>query len=950
MPELHSNPPPPPDAGVPGDDIPIKPFGPSSSSASVQRASLGLPSEHATRQFDALFVLPVKPEAAELLRALLQSASQQNVAYMQNPQSKTASLLPFAELDTLHYARLILLADEHGQGPRLVLATDFDGPEGQDKCTQAEAFQGHLRELATSRKLAAGFDRLFQHCKGYRGPEDLTAYLARHAVRSRTSYVGAPGRSLKQIRWELELRKRIEELLAQPRGPQLSAAALREAIRDALARELGRLPTFPAQPDFSELLKKNKMRLLSIGGGVVAGAGVVAVALGPIGIALAGTGVLGLGLSYAYFRHKEDTDPQYQITHDAQTLLELERASDEENRFLQNPLTHLVEIKPGLLREALIRVVFAAVQYRATYFYNKGKLGEIPSIHFARWALIPPRHVLFLSNFDSSWQSYLGDFIDKASSGLTAIWSNTVGYPRTKNLLKAGSRDAARFLAWTRFNQRPTALWYCAYPGLSIVNINDNTAIRRGLADPECMDAESWLYRLRAVDREAVDSQRSEAHALENALALDRVQGIILRGYGHMPEARYLMLRVKDAAAARRWLATLELTHAEEGDRARAAPGPLLNIAFTSTGLSQLGVDTSVIESFEPAFVQGSHHPQRARINGDEPTSWEWGNEAKRVDVLLLVYAKTSESANRELEKQLANAQASGLEHVVTLEGGELPGRKEHFGFRDGIGQPLIRGAGGCGLEDDALPAGELLLGHRDAYGNVSHAPTSPRGFSVGHDGSYLVFRQLEQRVSDFWKYCAAQEDKSAVRVAAKLVGRWPSGASLVRHPEADPNEARFQDENDFNYLENAEDNDRFGARCPFGSHIRRTNPRDWNSAPSREEATIVSNRHRIMRRGRPYGKPLAADMSPEALIAAAKSGEDGAQRGLQFLCFNANIDRQFEFIQQHWCNNPHFAGLDNSRDPIVGCSPAAGSGMNGFRESDILKAGEIAPSAQRFP
>jgi len=928
MPELHSNLPPPPDAGDIGIGIPVERFPANHFAPRVPANLSAAPSERPTHQFDAMFVLPVKPAAASELRDLLQQISDETRAQMRDPQAGTASILPFSELEGLHYARLILLDDEHGVGTRLVLATDYDGPEGQD-CNKSQAFLGHLTQIAASERVAAGFDRLFQHCDGYQGQSDLAAFLSRHNVRSRTSYVGAPGRSVKQIHWELELRKQIEALLPQLTKQPLSAAALREAVRSQLKL---RVPQFPAQPDFAKLLRRDQVLLALAGVGALVG-------LGPLAL------VGGLG-AYAYFRHKEDTDPQFQITHDAKTLAELERASDEENHFLQNPLTHLVEIKPGLMRQALIRIVFAAIQYRARYVYNLGKLGEIPSIHFARWALIPPRHVLFLSNFDSSWQSYLGDFIDKASAGLTAVWSNTRGYPRTKNLLRAGSRDAARFLAWTRAHQRPTAVWYSAYPGLSIVNVNDNTAIRRGLADPASTDAESWLYRLRAVDRETVDCQRSDDHAREPTLSLDRVQGIILRGYGQMPEARYVMLRVTDGPAALKWLGTLGITNAEDGARSRALPGPLLNIAFTHSGFARLGVDPSVTQSFDPAFVQGSHHPQRARINGDEPASWDWGNEQNRVDVLLLVYAADTAAANAEVQKQLDSAKRLGLEHVATLEGTTLPGRKEHFGFRDGIGQPQVRGAGGSGLEDDAVPAGEFLLGHRDAYGNISHAPVSPRGFSMGHNGSYLVFRQLEQRVADFWKYCASQTDPSAVRVASKLVGRWPSGASLVRHPDADPNELRFQDEDDFAYLENDEDNDRYGARCPFGSHIRRTNPRDWNSAPSREEALSVSNQHRIVRRGRPYGPPLASEMAPEKLLAAAMGGDDGVPRGLQFLCFNSNIDRQFEFIQQHWCNNPHFAGLDNSPDPLVGFAPTAGSGTGFTPQADMKVAAPSSYSA----
>ena len=232
-----------------------------------------------------------------------------------------------------------------------------------------------------------------------------------------------------------------------------------------------------------------------------------------------------VGLLALRLRHLEQTDEQFQVDVSAETHEAFEHASQAENFFLQNQLTHLVDTKRGRLRWALIRGVFWALQLLATNLYNKGKLGDIPSIHFARWVLLPDGGVLFFSNFDNSWQSYLGDFIDKASSGLTAVWSNTVGYPRTKWLLEAGSRDAARFLAWTRAHQLPTQVWYCAYPGLSIVNINDNTELRRGLADPAAIDAATWLYRLRFINSIAADQLYSAGQTRSRPCRCARSRG-----------------------------------------------------------------------------------------------------------------------------------------------------------------------------------------------------------------------------------------------------------------------------------------------------------------------------------------------------------------------------------------------------------------------------------------
>ena len=199
----------------------------------------------------------------------------------------------------------------------------------------------------------------------------------------------------------------------------------------------------------------------------------------------------------AHLRHLEATDPPFEPYN---TLTEFSHAAysaTDENRFFQNQLSNITVLKPGAFRAKLLEGVFYALQLLAPTVYNKGKLGDIPTIHFARWVMIDHgRRVLFFSNFDSSWQSYLGDFIDKASSGLTAVWSNTVGYPRTRDLLYAGSEDADTFKAWARHCQIRTQVWYSAYPGLSIRNVNDNTVIRRGLAQSNTVGEQEWLDAL----------------------------------------------------------------------------------------------------------------------------------------------------------------------------------------------------------------------------------------------------------------------------------------------------------------------------------------------------------------------------------------------------------------------------------------------------------------------
>jgi Dyp-type peroxidase family len=882
------------------------------------------PKTTATRQFAGLVLARVDAEKLVGLRALLAEIRTQTLATMHG-QPPEQVVVPFHELELVHYARFVLLEGPGVETPLLAFSTNYDGPEGEERCPERRAFERHVDELVT--KAGPGLERVFSHCSGYRTGK-LARFIRARQRRAATFYVGSSGRSRNQILWERELRRAVDRILDQGGFENSRPEVVRAAVLAALKPSYPTIPTFPAQPDLELRIRVVESLLVAAGVGLVALGIAAGVACGltlggwlaavALSLALLGTPVL-------YFRQLERTDPQFQPESSAATRSAFERASADENEFLQNQLTHLVPIKPGVLRWLLIRIVFLALGFLARNRYNKGKLGGIPSIHFARWVLIENRGVLFFSNFDSSWPSYLGDFIDQASSGLTAVWSNTVGYPRTTWLLEAGSRDAARFLAWTRAHQHPTDVWYAAYPGLSIVNVNANTEIRRGLADPGCLDAATWLFQLRGVDRVAADELfAEERRALP--LPVDEIQGIILWGYGHMPEARYLMFRVARASdALRGWLAALPLTSAA-GSRTDEPPEPLLNVAFSHSGLEALGVDPELCDRFSMPFAQGSHHPYRARVNGDvgedAPEHWRWGAAHNPVHLVLLVYAKDPASVERWAAHFTEQATSVGLELVTKLEGTTLPGRKEHFGFRDGIAQPELRGSGRGGLEGNLVAPGEFLLGHRDGYENISQSPESAAGFAFGANGSYLVFRQLEQDVEAFWRYAGGLDAKNPVKAASKLVGRWPSGAPLVRHPDDDPDSPRFADDDAFTYLSNDDDNDRYGARCPFGAHIRRTNPRDWQLGANPDDSSQLTNLHRILRRGRPYGEPLDAGMAASALLQASLAlgaAARGGERGLHFLCFNANIDRQFEFVQQQWANNPKFARQNSDPDPLLG-------------------------------
>jgi Dyp-type peroxidase family len=265
-----------------------------------------------------------------------------------------------------------------------------------------------------------------------------------------------------------------------------------------------------------------------------------------------------------------------------------------------------------------------------------------------------------------------------------------------------------------------------------------------------------------------------------------------------------------------------------------------------------------------------------------------------------------------------------------------LPKRKEHFGFRDGIAQPTVRNANGPGERpgvlangrpENTVEPGEFLFGYENQYGAVASGPAVLAALDSANDlpsfpgsperdfarnGSFLVWRQLEEHVQEFWRAIRDNADNDPVArrmLAAKFFGRWPSGAPLALAPEIE--DESLEEADNFSYA-----NDPYGYRTPFGAHIRRGNPRDWHLSPNPDLSREIANRHRIIRRGRPYGPPVNDSMNPEDILAA---NDDSQERGVHFLCFMADIERQFEMIQSSWLNDEKFGGLYDELDPMLG-------------------------------
>jgi Dyp-type peroxidase family len=421
------------------------------------------------------------------------------------------------------------------------------------------------------------------------------------------------------------------------------------------------------------------------------------------------------------------------------------------------------------------------------------------------------------------------------------------------------------------------------------------------------------------------------------------IQGIIISGNGHLFFSCHLFLTIKRAKDARLWLAAIA-NNINSADRRECPaetggkPPCAINIAFTVAGLQALELPGDSIQTFPQEFQEGMTEPSRSRRLGDNgsstPSNWEIGGITaegvlkEAIHILLILQTATDTELGELRAKYEAQAGLHGVDLVKAEAGRRFPDQKEHFGFRDGISQPAIEGSP-KDSPDEGLPikTGEFILGYPNSYGNLPPSPTVPGALDVhqhlapaahpgagngqelrdlGRNGTYLVFRKLHQDVAGFRRFFQerfANPDEAKLMMA-KAVGRWPSGAPLALAPNADdPAVSDYPKNNSFSYA-----SDPHGYGCPMGAHIRRSNPRDSLGATAEESLTNV-NRHRIIRRGVSYGEPLPA----------GKMEDDGQPRGLLFFCINADIKRQFEFLQQTWINNPKFDGLYNDPDPLVG-------------------------------
>ena len=388
-------------------------------------------------------------------------------------------------------------------------------------------------------------------------------------------------------------------------------------------------------------------------------------------------------------------------------------------------------------------------------------------------------------------------------------------------------------------------------------------------------------------------------------LEFDDIQHILLTRAPALT-GRYEFLSFRNPAGGRAWLAAI-LEKVQSARQARASfetDQRWVTVAFTWNGLRALGVDEASLATFPEEFRQGM--VARASVLGDtgrnHPDNWLGGLASPDLHAVAILFARDrAERARCQAEHDKLVARCEGVEVLSSLDLEATPPfdyAHDHFGYHDRLSQPVIEGSGDEPTPGSGSPlkAGEFILGYPDEAGSPANLPQPE---ILSRNGSFMAYRRLQQHVGAFRQFL--QEHGSTPEeqdlLAAKLMGRWRSGAPLVLAPGKDDPALGTdpQRNNDFNYKEM----DPHGYAVPLGSHIRRMNPRD---------TAANMNRHRMIRRGATYGPPLPED-----------APDDGVERGLAAFVICASLIRQFEFAQNVWANDNNFHELGNERDPFVG-------------------------------
>ena len=433
------------------------------------------------------------------------------------------------------------------------------------------------------------------------------------------------------------------------------------------------------------------------------------------------------------------------------------------------------------------------------------------------------------------------------------------------------------------------------------------------------------------------------------SLALGEIQGNIIGGFNKDHQA-LLFVALPAPTQARAWLqavaaktsssqevmafnAAFKAAVARNGSEVGAPTATWLNVALTFSGLTALGGDKRELDKFPREFQSGM--AARADAIGDQgpnaPQVWPAAYRRTAHAVVILAADRPAD-LNTAVAEQHEVAKKFGVD-VLFVQRGETrsdqPGH-EHFGFKDGISQPGIRGVtvpSDPAVPDKGIPGqdllwpGEFVLGYPRQAGAgfplETVGPVATSGPAWTANGSYLVYRRLSQDVAGFRSFMTDMAKRQGVTedlMGAKLEGRYKSGAPLeatgMQNTDpsiADPSLVSDLKVNDFEFGDDPD-----GDVVPLASHIRKSYPRDEETREGGESDTQT---HRLLRRGIPFGASLPKGVSASDPTATAAFPDD---RGLLFLCYQTSIERQFEFVQQKWVNDPNFPRQGAGHDPII--------------------------------
>ncbi len=677
---------------------------------------------------------------------------------------------------------------------------------------------------------------------------------------------------------------------------------------------------------------------------------------------------------YLQLRQQEANDWISSRAPDPATLHAIFERENHEG-YAHNHMVSLTERKAGWLRYFTLRLVFFAIATLNGKLYKPGYLGSIGTIHFARWITVPgTRDLVFFSNYGGSWESYLEDFITLAHNGLTGVWSNSVGFPRTENLIGLGATDGERFKRFARQSMLPTRFWYSAYPDLDTDMIRVNAAVRRGLSGAMTEDdAALWLSRFGSTLRP------------ELKLVTTEIQSLLFGGLNFLPFATATFWQLpRDPAQARAWLAEVSKDIAwNDGRRVRDDPRveAIFQLGLSAAGLTALDLPAAGLATFPPAFVDGM--AARARVLGDTGSNasagWWWQEPA---DAAVLVYGQTRE-AHIALHAQLTDLSlkhGAGLIHQVPLrdlpqetgtepDGQQKPGDPaepgkamakvaarhsgdskhapapflpEPFGFADGISQPLMMGTYKAERSQahplHIVAPGEFILGYPDNRGNLPPGPCLPAiydptnllpipdpdpSFSdndanqlrdLGRNGSFLVIRQLEQDVDGFNAYCRQESD--ALNHRRRLGAPYrvtPEfiGAKLVGRWHNGAPLVRSPYSESHDLTIKYENAFKLGFEDPEAMRC-----------PFGAHIRRANPRDSLD----PGSDDQIAISNRHRMIRVGRKykEEDGQKPGILFMCLNGDIERQFEFVQQTWVNGNVISlscptNLYGESDPLLG-------------------------------